>query len=98
MIRINWERKESKRTKNWEKKEKKSEKKERKESLLVKVREIKRVLLTRQPPYMLYCKELNFNSNVSNKLPSGVDSVLQEFEDVFPKEILSTPDFVRVIF
>jgi len=36
---------------------------------------------------MLYCKELNLNSNVSNKLPSGVDSVLQEFEDVFPKEI-----------
>jgi len=36
---------------------------------------------------MLYCKELNLNSNVSNKLPSGVDSVLQEFEDVFSKEI-----------
>ena len=68
-------------------KEKKSEKKDRKESLLVKVREVKRTLLTRQPLYMLYCKELNLNSNVSNKLPSGVDSVLQEFEDVFPKEI-----------
>jgi len=67
-------------------KEKKNDKKETKESLLVKVSEVKRTLLTRQPLYMLYCKELNLNSNVSNKLPSGVDSVLQEFEDVFPKE------------
>jgi len=47
------------------------------------VREVKRALLTRQSLYMLYCKELNLNSNVSNKHPSGVDYVLQEFEDVF---------------
>jgi len=36
------------------------------------VREVKKALLTRQPLYILYCKELNLNSNVSNKLPSGV--------------------------
>ena len=68
-------------------KQKKSEKKERKESLLVKVSEVKRALLAKQPLYMLYYKDLNLNANASNKLPSGVESVLQEFEDVFPKEI-----------
>jgi len=68
----------------------------RKESLLVKVREVKRALLTRQPLYMLYCKELKLNSNISNKFPSGVDSVLQEFEDVFPKEI--PPGFLELYY
>jgi len=51
------------------------------------VSEVKRVSLTKQPLYMIYCKELNLNSNVSNKIPSDVDSVLQEFGDFFPKEI-----------
>ena len=68
-------------------KEKKSEKKERKKSLLVNVSEVKRALLTKQPLYLFYCKELNLNSSVSNKIPSRIDSVLQEFGNVFSKEI-----------
>jgi len=53
------------------------------------VNEVKKLLLSSKPLYLLYCKNNTLvvdHSNQINFLPS-VDSLLQEFKDVFPNEI-----------
>ena len=55
-------------------------------TLFVQKSEIKHLLLTRQPLYMLCCKPFCLNSN-KDDLPSDITSLLHEFQDVFPQEL-----------
>ena len=83
------EKKEEGRTKKSKNSEKKSVEKERKESFLATKGEVKRAIVSHQPLYLLICKEFNLLSNNAEAkiLPSGIEFLLQEFEDVFPKEV-----------
>jgi len=68
---------------------KKRETHERKICGLLKVNEVKKLLLSSKPLYLLYCKNNTLvvdHSNQINFLPS-VNSLLQEFKDVFPNVI-----------
>ncbi|XP_071914069.1 uncharacterized protein [Coffea arabica] len=57
-------------------------------NLLLKIRDVRRVLLSKQPIYVLYCKELFIATGESpDRLPSHVASLLKEYEDVFPEDI-----------
>ncbi|XP_027158335.1 uncharacterized protein LOC113759955 [Coffea eugenioides] len=59
-------------------------------SLLAKNREVRKLLLSRQVVYVLYCKEVILLSREAlDALPPEISSLLQEFEDVFPDEIPS---------
>nr|XP_027083526.1 uncharacterized protein LOC113705817 [Coffea arabica] len=59
-------------------------------SLLVKNREVCKLLLSKQVVYVLYCKEVILLSHEAlTDLPPEISSLLQEFEDVFPDEIPS---------
>ena len=70
-----------------QKKRENEEKKERKiENLFTRGSEVKKAYLTRQPIFLLLCKETCLESN-TNSLPSEVVVILQDFEDVFPKEV-----------
>ncbi|XP_052173757.1 uncharacterized protein LOC127789046 [Diospyros lotus] len=67
---------------------KKKEKEERKVSFYAKKSEVRSVLLARQHLLVLVYKETCLNTNTLNlPLPSVVESLLQEFEDVFPEDI-----------
>ena len=58
----------------------------RKNGLFVKSGEVRRALMEKKSMYILYNKEIAaLDSNL--ELLSGVKSILQEFQDVFPKEI-----------
>ena len=57
-----------------------------KESLLIKPREVKRVILARQPMYLLISNYMCLSSSAF-ELPQGFDTPLKEFEDVFPQDI-----------
>ena len=50
-------------------------------------KEVKRVMLARQPMYLLmphdYCM-----SSIASSLPIGVEELLKEFGDVFPKDTI----------
>ena len=77
-----------------EKEKKKSVKKkndEKKESLIAKKGEVKNAIASQQPLYLLFCKEVALLTNTPNtqNLPSCVETLLQEFEDMFPKEVPS---------
>ena len=66
-----------------------SETLERKHNDLARESEVKRVLLAKQPLYILYCKDHilttdNFDKTV---LPASVENLVQEFRDVFPEEV-----------
>ena len=70
--------------------EKETEKeKEKKESFMAKKEEIKNVIVTKQPLYLLFRKEVVLFTSTPNtqKFPSCVEFLLQEFEALFPKEI-----------
>ena len=55
-----------------------------------KASEIKSAFYTNQPMFVLLYKEACFNTNkLDDSLPSGVVSLLQEFEDVFPNKVPS---------
>ncbi|XP_071902760.1 uncharacterized protein [Coffea arabica] len=70
----------------------------KRQNLLAKCRDIRRVLLSKQPIYVLYCKKvLIVTNNLLDRLPSSVVSLLQEYEDVFPKEIPSDLPPIRGI-
>ena len=57
---------------------------------IAKEREVRKVLLARQPLYMLVCKPvLNTNPEFPTSLPSSISSILQEFKDVFPSDLPS---------
>ena len=71
-----------------EKREKRNSgvKKLRKNGLFVKSGEVRRALMARKSMYILYNKEIAaLDSDI--ELPSRDKSILQEFQDVFPKEI-----------
>ncbi|XP_027170630.1 uncharacterized protein LOC113770389 [Coffea eugenioides] len=59
-------------------------------SLLAKNREVRKLLLSKQVVFVLYCKEVILLSHEAlTDLPPEISSLLQEFEDVFPDEIPS---------
>jgi len=53
--------------------------------------EIRKMLLAHEPLYLLYCKDNKISTDNSNELTiyvsPSVELLLQEFKDVFPKEI-----------
>ena len=62
--------------------------KERKTNFYARVSEVKRALFLNKPTILLLHKEALFNTNqLDTSLLSSIVSLLQEFEDVFPKEI-----------
>ena len=71
--------------------ERKGDTHERKFNCLAKVSEVSKVLLAREPLYLLYWKDNKISTNNSNELTisisPSVELLLQEFKDVFPKEI-----------
>ena len=61
---------------------------ERKTNFYAKASEVKRALFLNKPLIVLLYKEALFNTDqLDTSLPSSIVSLLQEFEDVFPKEI-----------
>jgi len=56
---------------------------------MAKKGEIKDAIATKQPLYLLFCKEVALFTNTFNTqdLPNCVEFLLHEFEDLFPKEI-----------
>ena len=70
---------------------KKSDTPERKFNCLAKAIEVKKVLLACEPLYLLYYKDNKIFTDNSNELTisvsPSVEFLLQEFKDVFPKEI-----------
>ena len=75
-----------------EKRDKKeSDTHERKFNCLAKASEVRKVLLAREPLYLLYCKDSKVSAENSNELTifvsPSVEPLLEEFKDVFPKEI-----------
>jgi len=52
---------------------------------------VRKVLLAREPLYLLYCKDSKVSAENSNELTifvsPSVEPLLEEFKDVFPKEI-----------
>jgi len=71
--------------------EKKSKTPEGKFNCLAKASEVRKVLLVHEPLYLLYCKDNKFSVDNSNEfnisVSPSVELLLQEFKDVFPKEI-----------
>ena len=62
--------------------------KERKTNFYARASEVKKALFLNKPTIVLLYKETLFNTNqLDTSLPSSIVSLLQEFEDVFPKEI-----------
>lgn len=66
----------------------KEEKDSKKASFYANEREIKRSLILNHPLLVLLYKEALFNINkLEETLPSSIVSLLQEFQDVFPKDV-----------
>ena len=62
---------------------------ERKTNFYARASEVKNALFLNKPMIVLLYKEALFNTNqLDTSLPSFIVSLLQEFEDVFPEEIL----------
>jgi len=55
-------------------------------TLFVQKSEVKHLLLTRQPLYMLCCKPFCLSTS-KDDLPSDITSLLHEYQDVFPQEL-----------
>jgi len=53
-------------------------------------KKVKRVMLARQPMYLLMSHDYCLSS-IASSLPIGVEELLKEFGDVFPKD---TPSWV----
>jgi len=70
--------------------ERKSDTHERNFSCVAKASEVRKVLLAREPLYLLYCKDSRVSVDNSNELTisisPSVELLLQEFKDVFSKE------------
>ena len=68
----------------------KGEENKKKESFYAKRSEIKSAFYSNKPMFVLLYKVVLFNLNdLDSSLPSVISFVLQEFEDVFPKDGLS---------
>ena len=62
---------------------------ERKTNFYARASEVKRTLFLNKPTIVFLYKEAFFNTNqLDTSLPRSIVSLLQEFEDVFPEEIL----------
>ncbi|CAJ2645713.1 unnamed protein product [Trifolium pratense] len=77
-----------------DKEKKKSDKRnndEMKENLIAKKGEVGNAIVSKQHLYLLFCKNVELLANTPNpqKFPSCVETHLQEFEDMFPKEVPS---------
>ncbi|XP_057450484.1 uncharacterized protein LOC130742400, partial [Lotus japonicus] len=86
------ERKQKEKSETLEREQKeKSEILERKEICLIKKREVKRMIASKQILYLMFCKNqiLNTNTFENFELPSSVKSLLQDYEDVFPTSVPS---------
>ena len=57
-----------------------------KESLFIKPKEVKQVMLARQPMHLLIPNYMCLSSSAF-ELPQGFDTLLKEFKDVFPQDI-----------
>ncbi|XP_028223089.1 uncharacterized protein LOC114404211, partial [Glycine soja] len=68
---------------------KKSETLEGKQLYLATKREVRRVLCARQPLYLLFSQRQMLHANPIDefKLPSSIQSLLQDFDDVFPASV-----------
>ena len=62
---------------------------EGKKLYLARESEVRRVLCARQPLYLLFCQNQILNANQFGKfeLPSSIESLLQDYKDVFPSSI-----------
>ena len=70
----------------------------RKTNFYAKASEVKRALFLNKPTILLLYKETLFNTNqLDTSLSSSIVSLLQEFEDVFPEEILKGLPHIRGI-
>ena len=74
------------------------EKYREKANFYAKASEVKRALFLNKPMIVLLYKETLFNTDqLDTSLSSLIVSILQEFEDVFPKEILKGLPHIRGI-
>ena len=62
---------------------------EGKQVYLAREREVRRVLCAIQPLYLLFCQNQISNSDQFGKfeLPSSIESLLQDYKDVFPASV-----------
>ena len=71
---------------------------ERKTNFYARESEVERALILNKPKILLLYKEALFNTNqLDTSLPSSIVSLLQEFEDVFPEEIMKGLPHIRGI-
>jgi len=72
--------------------ERKCDTHERKFNCLAKASEVRKMLLTCEPLYLLYCKDSKISIDNSNELTisvsPSVELLLQEFKDFFPRRFL----------
>jgi hypothetical protein len=74
------------------------EKQKKQHNLYVREGEVRSVFFTNKPMIVLVYKEVYFNTkDLNHVVPSVIVSLLQEFEDVFPEDILSGLPPVREI-
>ncbi|XP_057984748.1 uncharacterized protein LOC131169580 [Hevea brasiliensis] len=74
------------------------ESREKKMSLYVRGKEVREALQGGRPFCVLMYREVNlYLSDIDQNLPSGVVSLLQEFEDVFPDDLPSSLPLIRGI-
>ena len=82
--------KESETKKQSEKKIESGKNERKKKSFYAKESDVKNVFYTNQPMFVLLYKEVCFSTNeLDESLSSVVVSLLQEYEDVFPNDVLS---------
>ena len=68
----------------------KNERKTKQWSFYTKASDVKNAFYANQPIFVLLYKEVCFNTNeLDQSLPSVVVSLLQEYEDMFPNDVLS---------
>ena len=56
--------------------------------MFIKEKEVKKAMHLKKPMLLLLSEENNFaDASPTNSLPNEVSNLLQEFKDVFPKEV-----------
>ena len=67
-------------------------------NLFAKKSEVKRTFFSKQPVIVLLCKEAYLHTNeLNSSLPSVIVTVLKEFKDVFPNEVLNGSALIKGI-
>lgn len=81
----------SKKNENEKKKKKEknecSEEKNKRVSAFAKKRDVESALLARENLLVLMYKDVYFTNNLNSSLPSAVNSLLQEFAEIFPEDV-----------